>query len=63
MIDSTIVAKIQEIADQIKAQQTTINSTRAEVIRLAVDLGIPTKDVALIFELSAARISQLAPRR
>lgn len=56
-------AKQDEAAEQIGKLQQSLDEIRDSAIRGEVASGQKTKDVALKFGLSSARVSQIAPRR
>ncbi len=61
------VDKLEEsnvhLANQITQLQKSVEEMRDSAIRGEIASGRKTKDVAIKFEMSPARISQIAPRR
>lgn len=56
-------AKQDEAAAKISELQTSLDDIRDSAIRGEIASGQKTKDVAVKFNLSSARVSQIAPRR
>lgn len=56
-------AKQDEAAAKISELQSSLDDIRDSAIRGEIASGQKTKDVAVKFNLSSARVSQIAPRR
>lgn len=59
----TLEKIVQSQAEDVMGLQLKVRELRDQNIKLAVDNGMPSKRVAELHGISAARVAQIAPRK